>query len=314
MRKISLIIPCYNAVSTIDICLQSVVNQTIGIGNMEVILVNDASTDATFDKLCEWEKKYPDSILVVNCSENGKQGQARNIGMQYAAGEYIAFMDDDDIIEPQMYETLYQKAVENQCDVVVCQSVKQEGYQLVSEQMEAEEDELFDISTAEERHALFYRDINRAIWNKIYKRSFLLEKEIYFIRDNIYDDIFFSALVKQYCSRVYISKKVFYHHVISKSCASYNNDMVNTIAYYQVHACLLREIKARGAYEQYSAYWDALFISEFIIFIETFAKRHGEMPSELYESIKQEVMELFPQYDKNPVIKDIFKELFGEIS
>lgn len=205
-KKISLIIPCYNAVSTIDICLKSIINQTIGIENMEVILVNDASTDATFDKLCEWEKKYENSILVINCSENGKQGQARNIGMQYATGEYFAFMDDDDIIEPDMYEILYQKVVENQCDVAVCQSMKQEGYELLLEQKSSEEGELLVISTLNERYNFFYRDINRAIWNKIYKRSFIEENQIGFIRNNIYDDIFFSALVKQYCKRAYISK------------------------------------------------------------------------------------------------------------
>ena len=95
-RKISIIIPCYNAQQYLDRCLLSLVNQTIDLDKLEIICVNDASTDGTWDKLCSWESRYPENFLLVDCEKNGKLGRARNIGLSYATGDYIAFLDADD--------------------------------------------------------------------------------------------------------------------------------------------------------------------------------------------------------------------------
>lgn len=70
-EKVSVIIPCYNVELYIDRCLNSVVNQTIGLDKLEIICVNDASTDGTWEKLCSWEKKYSENIILINCTENG---------------------------------------------------------------------------------------------------------------------------------------------------------------------------------------------------------------------------------------------------
>lgn len=113
MKKISVIIPCYNVEKEIDRCIQSLVDQTILLSQMELIFVDDASEDATMEKLSKWEEQYPESILVIHCEENGKQGTARNIGMQYATGEYIGFVDSDDYVEPEMYQKMCRIAIRN---------------------------------------------------------------------------------------------------------------------------------------------------------------------------------------------------------
>ena len=123
-KKISVIIPCHNAELTIDRCMESVEKQTIGVENLEIILVNDASKDKTLEKLCIWEAKYPNSIIVIDCEENKKPGGARNIGLDYAGGQYIAFADADDILEEDMYEMLFE-AADKQCDVAICGSSRE---------------------------------------------------------------------------------------------------------------------------------------------------------------------------------------------
>ena len=70
MKKISVIIPCYNVEKEIDRCIQSLVDQTILLSQMELIFVDDASEDATMEKLSKWEEQYPESILVIHCEEN----------------------------------------------------------------------------------------------------------------------------------------------------------------------------------------------------------------------------------------------------
>lgn len=90
---VSIIIPCYNTADAIDCCINTLIHQTIGVKQLELILVNDASTDATYEKLLEWENRYPNSILVINCAEHMGEARARNLGAQYANGTYLSFTD-----------------------------------------------------------------------------------------------------------------------------------------------------------------------------------------------------------------------------
>ena len=98
MKKVSVIVPCYNAAEYLDRCMEHLLKQTIGTENMEIILIDDASTDdgATLGLLTAYEEKYPDTILVIALEENMRQGGARNIGISYAGGEYLVFCDADD--------------------------------------------------------------------------------------------------------------------------------------------------------------------------------------------------------------------------
>ncbi len=93
MKKVSIVVPCYNAVQYLDRCIDSLVNQTIGIENLEIILVDDASTDdgQTWARIVETERRFPDSVMAVSLSENLRQGGARNVGISYAGGEYLMF-------------------------------------------------------------------------------------------------------------------------------------------------------------------------------------------------------------------------------
>lgn len=132
MKEISVIVPCYNVEEYLDACLESLVSQTLGLERMELILVDDASQDATLEHLRAWEREYPEQILVVECAENGRQGTARNIGMQYATGEYIGFVDSDDWVEPDMYEVLLERGREQGCEIVSCHAFrnKEDGRQV----------------------------------------------------------------------------------------------------------------------------------------------------------------------------------------
>lgn len=85
----------------------------------EIILVDDGSDDAS-PQICDrYAQQYPGLIHVIH-KENDGLGMARNTGVKAAVGEYIAFLDSDDTVEPEMYEEMYQKAVEEDCDIVMC--------------------------------------------------------------------------------------------------------------------------------------------------------------------------------------------------
>ena len=102
---VSIVTPCFNGERYVARFLDSILRQTYP--KLELIFVNDASTDKTLEKLAIWEKQYPDAITVITLTENSKQGAARNVGMQYATGKYLGFVDSDDYVELSMFEKLY---------------------------------------------------------------------------------------------------------------------------------------------------------------------------------------------------------------
>ena len=115
--KLSIIIPAFNAETTICRCLDSVLKQTIQ--DYEVLVINDGSLDGTELVLKEYSDRYTDRLYYYSI-ENGGQGRARNIGIDRARGEYIGFVDSDDWIEPDMFEKLLTAAERKNADLVLC--------------------------------------------------------------------------------------------------------------------------------------------------------------------------------------------------
>jgi glycosyltransferase involved in cell wall biosynthesis len=115
--KVSIIVPCYNTKPWLDECLQSLVDQTLQ--EIEIICINDGSTDGAGARLNEWQTKYPKKIKVIH-QANGGLANARNAGMKIAQGECIGFVDSDDFVDICMYEKLYIVLKENNADSVRC--------------------------------------------------------------------------------------------------------------------------------------------------------------------------------------------------
>lgn len=118
MKRISIIVPAYNSHNTLARCLGSLVHQTLE--DIEIIVVNDASTDDTLDIMKRCKAQFPDKVLIVDGKENRGSGGARNQGFDIASGEYIGLVDSDDYVVPEMFEKLYNKAREGDYDIVDC--------------------------------------------------------------------------------------------------------------------------------------------------------------------------------------------------
>ncbi|HAX74226.1 MAG TPA: hypothetical protein DCY20_11950, partial [Firmicutes bacterium] len=170
--KISIIVPVYNGAAYIEKCLDSLVNQTLA--DIEIIIVNDGSVDHTIEKITPYLNAYPQRVKLINIANSG-QGVARNIGVQYASGEYLAFVDSDDYLDLTMYEKLYACAILNQYDLVVC------PYYRVNEYGEILNTEM-----------MYYENIihlNTSPWNKLFKRDVWLSANIKFAEKLWYEDV-----------------------------------------------------------------------------------------------------------------------------
>ena len=120
MPQISVIVPVYKAEKFIEHCVDSILNQTYR--NIEVILIDDGSPDLC-PEICD-QYAVKDSRVRVLHKENGGVSSARNAGLDIARGEYITFVDSDDYLEPCMYEMMLNKAISYECDVVMCDCMK----------------------------------------------------------------------------------------------------------------------------------------------------------------------------------------------
>lgn len=114
--KVSVIIPIYNVEKYLDRCIKSVINQTLQ--DIEIILVDDGSPD-NCPQMCDEYAKHDGRITVIH-KKNAGQGLARNDGLKIASGEFVAFIDSDDCIDANMYESLYEMAQKYQLDICRC--------------------------------------------------------------------------------------------------------------------------------------------------------------------------------------------------
>ena len=114
--KISVIVPVYNVEKYIKKCLDTIISQTFS--DIEIICVNDGSTDSSRKILEEYKNK--DSRIIIIDKKNGGLSSARNAGMKVAMGEYISFIDSDDWIEETMLEKLYNNMTTLNTDITIC--------------------------------------------------------------------------------------------------------------------------------------------------------------------------------------------------
>lgn len=164
MKKISVIIPVYNAAGYLEKCLNSVTGQSYR--ELEILLVDDGSTDGS-GSICDDYAERDDRIRVVH-QENAGVAAARNVGLDMATGDYIGWVDSDDWIEPEMFETMFNVAVSRDADIVICG--RQEDYPDRSFQMGWQQEEVLN---REQAMALLVEDdlVRSYLCDKLWRRE-----------------------------------------------------------------------------------------------------------------------------------------------
>lgn len=208
---ISVVVPVYNTEEYLEECFDSIFNQSYK--NIEVIAINDGSTDGSFERLMEIQKKYP-SLIVINQINQGP-GVTRNAGMRVTGGEYIYFLDSDDIIEPNMFEKGIHLLEQNGCDFVGFQAdifgdiegrnINQ--YKYVDRYLENEK--MYEGIKFHKRHFLKLPLINIPFC--IYKKSFLEDNKLEFMEGVIHEDEEYYWHMMACNPRFIVSKDTMYH-------------------------------------------------------------------------------------------------------
>ncbi len=301
MALISVILPCYNMVNYIDRCMETLVKQTIGIENLEIILVNDASTDNTLEKLQEWEVKYPENIMVITYEENMRQGGARNIGMQYATSEYIGFVDPDDYIELDMYESLYEVTKTKKYDMVCGKITKQRD--IPKEQMMRErkdvEYEFEDMGGWYANNMKMDSDMGGVVTG-IYRKANIIDNNLWFPERMAYEDNYWGAVHKLYIRSAYVVDKLIYHYCINDNSTTQKRNGQHHFDRLSIELAIIEKYKQLGAFEYYEKELEFDFIKRFYLnTLFVIFTKFDYIPN-VFNYMRGKVMEIFPDYDKNP--------------
>lgn len=248
--KISVIIPCYNVEKYIMRCFQSIYTQTYGFENLEVIFIDDLSTDHTYTIIESLQKRYPQNVIAVSLQKKGMAGGARNVGLDIASGAYITFVDADDCIHPEMLEQFWEKMKENNFDVIQCQ-VRQFCTEIPQYENENNSEmEILDLNDIENQKKLIIRctgESNMSVWAKMYTTKFLKENGIRFVEKIYFEDDPFTVLCILLAKKYGVIKRQLLYHYFNQEGIIHSSPSIEKIRdLSKAMDSMLEEIKRRG--------------------------------------------------------------------
>lgn len=332
--RLSVIVPVYNmeAGEKLKWCLDSLAAQTLPEGEMEVIMVDDCSTDGSFALMKEYEKAYPEQFLAVHSPVNHHQGGAKNIGLSLAKGDWIGFIDADDWITGDYYARLLGKAEETGADMVGC------DYCFVSEHtfkpgkrvannrsdqtgvLDEEKYRKLILDTGSlvvkiYRRGIIYGDRPEADANRLQDRTRAVDAGGTFRGkpvDVFPEDIFYedNAVCNTWVLRAkhfeYIPEALYYYYQHSAST-------VHTISEKNLKdrctagRMIVSEAKRHGYFEKYQP--EIEFLYTVLFYVNTL---FSAMPKEQHirhcyaftKNLGQEMKETFPDFQKNPYYQE----------
>lgn len=308
MTEISVILPCFNVSKYLDRCMESLVAQTIGVEKLEIILVDDASTDDTWDIIRRWESIYPDNVIAVHCDINGRLGKARNIGLSYVSCGYVAFVDSDDWIEPTYFEKLYSSSKEYNCDMVCCSYRRDFSDTLTYfDDLKTGKDDRFILFNEDykRREASILASIPFYAWGKLIRRDFLIKNELYFPERLAYEDNIWGPLLPFCADGVYFLEEALYHYYVNSNSLVLKKDADYHVDLLTVHLKLWDEYLIRGLYPKYKDEIEYNFLYTCALgFIKILANRYEHPSFSQYMLMRSIVLEKIPDYRSNRYIKN----------
>lgn len=301
-KKISIILPCYNVEQYLDRCFNSLKNQTLGFEKMELIFVNDASTDGTLDKLTALEAQYPDNIIVINFTENRRQGTARNAALEYASAPYIGYVDSDDWVDITMFEKMITAIEKYDCDFVECRWDLAQDEKHRSSVKKLGKPGYLDLSSPSAKSEFVGTQIGlTALWNKVFKKSFLVDNDIFCPEQIRYEDIFFCYLAFLYAQSYYRIDEVLYHYFVNPEGTVQRRSQEYQFDKMDIALGFLQTCKERGLLKKYKNDVEWMFLEKYYVYMlwEVF-QQFPERSYSCYLQMRETIQELVPDYTTNP--------------
>lgn len=248
MNKISVIVPIYNGEIRLRKCIDSIITQTYE--NLEVLLINDGSTDHS-GKICDEYAKKDNRVKVIHKKNEGV-AIARNSGLKAATGEYCTFVDCDDYIEPVMYQEMIKVADQYKCDVVMCDCVKElkEKQLIYTHEIRGGYYDRVQLEKEYFPNLLIMPNVEYpptiSNWLCVFKRMLVVESsgrnslKIHYEEGiRFSEDLLFGAELLYHANSFYYMKEVcFYHYWMNQNSVTHTFTIDKWKDYVQLHRCI----------------------------------------------------------------------------
>lgn len=246
MEKVSVIIPIYNVEEYLAQCLESIINQTYR--NLEIICINDCSTDNSLTILKEYQQK-DSRIVILQNKENGGLAYTRNVGIQKAAGEYVLFVDSDDMIVGDLVESCLKVASDSD---MVCfdyrqvtedkrEAIRQYAYKMADGLYTAES---YFIESVRTNSTIF------SVWSKFFRRQFLVDNHISFYDGILYEDMLFSFQCFVKARKIYSLNRQLYVYRVRDTSIMTTGITGRNMESYIISICELMKLYLQGSFSQ----------------------------------------------------------------
>lgn len=293
MVKVSVIVPVYNVYEYIDKCLSSLVNQTFD--DFEIIVVNDGSPDNSQEIIDRYVKNYP-TIVRSFIKKNGGQGSARNLGIEKAYGKYIMFVDSDDTIEENIIERLYDAAVDNHYDIVICNNYVE---YVDGTKVKDSDESIYSLG----KYDYFFS--KPAVWNKIFLRDLIVNNKILFREKLWYEDFDFTIKMYGLTDKVGFIKDYLYNYLWRNGSTMNNANIQRNLEILVAFDEIIKFYQMRGEYEKYYEYLE--FLAIFNIYIATSVRvinieADKKNKNKVISKINCYMKDNFPNFKKNKYV------------
>ena len=298
--ELSVIVPVYNMASDglLEFCINSLVNQTVK--DMEIIAVDDCSSDNSFEILKGFEEKYPGRVKAILSPENRRQGGARNLGLKEAQGRFIGFMDADDWASPDMFEKMLKKADETGADAVGTDFCKVSSQTFVkAERIPCNDESQTGVLDDEKRKKYLLNP--GPVVTKIYKREIFFDKEFSFPENISYEDnattLELGMRIKQF---EYVPEANYFYYQRGDS-TTHGISIKKCEDRLAAMRIMLDYAKKHGAFEKYH---DVVEYQYGNLFYRNtlFTYMQGKMKKDpkFVKALSDEILSVFPNFKNNP--------------
>ena len=278
--KLSVIVPVYNVEQYLARCMDSLVRQTLD--DMEILVVDDGSTDGSSEIARKYENDYPEKVKVLT-KKNGGLSSARNAAMEVAQGDYLGFVDSDDWVDTDMYQVMYDAAVREDADIVICDMEEHYPTHTVR-QVYSQTENRFRATPS--------------VCIRIYKRS-LVGKDR-FPMGLWYEDLEFTTKQHMKTDKIAAVQRAMYHYDRREGSIMSNNNSRKNLDIVTVFQHLEEFARENGWQEKYSKVLEILFVEHVLIdAINRVQQQTSKEKKEVLRRLRREAREQFPEFYNN---------------
>ncbi len=302
MPKVSIILPVYGVAQYIAKCTDSLLNQTLD--DLEIFFVDDHGPDNSMEIAKQRVEGHPRAaeFHFIETPQNMGAGMARNFAIEQCTGEYIAFVDSDDWIEPTMFEDLYNRAKQFDADICYGQGIQDFSDGRPSNLLK--NPDIAEGVISHDDRAYFLSNYVSYFWTFIYKRSLILDKNIRYPEERCADDSFFVACALFTAKTAAHVDKQYYHYLIRENSVVTTKNPTKYLKRLTVFKKLLAYAKEQGVYDEFKQEIDFLYVKKgYLVSSFNYIVNVEQPTTAELKRIQTEAESLVPNYRNNNYLK-----------